>query len=1109
MKPKCSRLLLTASSAIICIGSAHAADGVFSSAAIGAGNNDANVGLSSSKTYFNAVNTEGGALTINGVSFEASAGPNPSGTGYTISGVPNTFPGPGGTNNVTGQLGSLVDNFIYNGTPAVFTLKGLTAGQTYSLTYYNRSWSGDRIQNITTTSGATTAFDQDSNTVGDLNLLRYTFTASGTSEVLNFAPQGAASMHIYGFSTEQTFNNTWTSGADWTTATWSGSVPNAVGANADFTSQGTPTSINLNAAQTVGHVRFAGTNAWTVSGANALTLQADVGAVSVLGATSGTHTISTALTLNSDVLKTGAGTVVLSGAVTDNGKNVTLGAGTLEIANASAQTMSGNISGGGNLAKSGAGTLTLTGSNTYSGATTINAGTLRFTDTAPNSSASLSIASGATLEFNVSTAPTPSDGAHVQLGAVGGTTVTGTGTFVKSGAGVLALDGQGGNHAVTFNMTGGLIDIQGGTLRNGGWGGGIWGSNLASMNVATGAMFDLWGGQSVVVDALTGGGTVDSTSFGDTQTLTVGANNSSGTFSGVFQNTTGSLGLIKTGSGTQTLTGANTYTGATTVSAGTLKLTNTTNGATGTLAVGSSITVNSGGTLLGSGFNALGHSSTHAGDLLTINKGGTLLVDAGTVLSMPYALNVVGGTIASVDGGHPDFGTIYYASTSGTFTSAIDGTAATISAQNFNLQGAQFNVVQGGGAVDLNVTGNLTGVALVKNGNGTMVLSNANTYTGATTINGGTLKLQGTAFSTTARAYSIASGAVLNLDGGAGVASGNTTISGTGTLRISGGGLISGADGNDLTLELGSGALIDIQSGASMYNGGWQNMTWTSNLASLQVDGTFDMGDGNNLFADALTGSGTVAVSGSDYYTLNQSITVGVNGGGGTFSGNIVDSGGDDDTVSLIKTGGGTQILTGTNNYVGNTTVNGGTLIINGNISTSSLTTVQSGGTLGGSGAVGSLTVDSGGFLNPGNSPGILSVDGDYIQLGTVNIEIAGITAGSQHDQVNVDRASGDGAVNLSGNLVTAFSGGSYANGDLLFILLNDASDAINGTFSGLAQDAIVTNYGGFDWKISYTADSTGNTFTGGNDIALMAVPEPSAAILSGLGMLALLRRRR
>ena len=214
-------------------------------------------------------------------------------------------------------------------------------------------------------------------------------------------------------------------------------------------------------------------------------------------------------------------------------------------------------------------------------------------------------------------------------------------------------------------------------------------------------------------------------------------------------------------------------------------------------------------------------------------------------------------------------------------------------------------------------------------------------------------------------------------------------------------------------------------------------------------------------------------------------------------------------TGALTKTGTGTLTLSAANSYTGATIVNNGTLIVSGNISTSSMTTVQTGASLGGSGTVGSLTVNSGAFLNPGNSPGILSVDGDYTQAGTLTMEITGLIAGNQHDQLNVDRVSGDGSVSLSGSLVAAFSGGSYANGNLIFILLNDASDAISGTFSGFAQDAIVTHYGGFDWKISYTADSTGNTFTGGNDVALMAVPEPGAVLLGGLGMLALLRRRR
>lgn len=110
------------------------------------------------------------------------------------------------------------------------------------------------------------------------------------------------------------------------------------------------------------------------------------------------------------------------------------------------------------------------------------------------------------------------------------------------------------------------------------------------------------------------------------------------------------------------------------------------------------------------------------------------------------------------------------------------------------------------------------------------------------------------------------------------------------------------------------------------------------------------------------------------------------------------------------------------------------------------------------------------------------------------------------------DQISVTGSVNITGgNLVAAFSGAGYAVNDLIFILLNDSTDEITGTYTGFTQNATVTSYGGFNWNISYTADSTGSTFTGGNDIALMAVaiPEPRAALLGCLGILLILRRRR
>lgn len=106
-------------------------------------------------------------------------------------------------------------------------------------------------------------------------------------------------------------------------------------------------------------------------------------------------------------------------------------------------------------------------------------------------------------------------------------------------------------------------------MRNGVWQNMTWADNKASMNIASGATFDFWDGAAVTVDALTGSGTITKTMAQNSPiSLTVGADNGSGTFSGVISNPNGQISLVKTGNGTQTLSGSNTYTGTTTVSAG-------------------------------------------------------------------------------------------------------------------------------------------------------------------------------------------------------------------------------------------------------------------------------------------------------------------------------------------------------------------------------------------------------------------------------------------------------------------------------------------------------------------------------------------------------------
>ena len=317
-----------------------AAQGIFSqSGALGNGNLDASVGLSSSKTYLNAVNINGGSgtLTINGVIFSNTTGLNPSGSTWSTSGLGAAT---SGGDAIGGVLGTLLNTFNHNpsapvGAVETFRLTGLTVGQAYVMTVYSKSYdsAGARLQDTTSSSGASLLpYDQGIGGKPNANLLRYTFTASNTTESVSFSQRAATfSMHQYGFTTEHVFTNAWVSGADWTTAAWgTPGVPNAAGANANILAQGAPTALNLDAPVTVGHLQLDGANAWTISGSNTLTLKADVGGVTVLSIPSGTHTLATALALSNAVLKTGVGTLVLSGSAT-GGKALNIGAGTVKL----------------------------------------------------------------------------------------------------------------------------------------------------------------------------------------------------------------------------------------------------------------------------------------------------------------------------------------------------------------------------------------------------------------------------------------------------------------------------------------------------------------------------------------------------------------------------------------------------------------------------------------------------------------------------------------------------------------------------------------------------------------------------------------------------------
>ena len=208
--------------------------------------------------------------------------------------------------------------------------------------------------------------------------------------------------------------------------------------------------------------------------------------------------------------------------------------------------LSGVISGTGTLVQMGTGTSILTAANTYSGRTTISAGTLQLGNGGITGSIVGNVVDNGALQFNRTDAG---------LNLAGN--ITGTGSVIQAGTGTVTLSGT--------NTYSGVTTVSAGTL--------LAGSTTAlSVNSAftvSGATLDL-GGFSNTIGSLAGTGTVTDSVAG-TAVLSAGSNNATTTFSGTLQNGTGALALTKSGTGILTLSGTNTYSGATTVSAGTLQ----------------------------------------------------------------------------------------------------------------------------------------------------------------------------------------------------------------------------------------------------------------------------------------------------------------------------------------------------------------------------------------------------------------------------------------------------------------------------------------------------------------------------------------------------------
>ena len=169
----------------------------------------------------------------------------------------------------------------------------------------------------------------------------------------------------------------------------------------------------------------------------------------------------------------------------------------------------------------------------------------------------------------------------------------------------------------------------------------------------------------------------------------------------------------------------------------------------------------------------------------------------------------------------------------------------------------------------------------------------------------------------------------------------------------------------------------------------------------------------------------------------------------------------------------GVTTLTANNTYTGATTINGGALIVNGSIASSS-TTVNSGAALLGSGTVGATVINSGGFLVPGpvGTPGTMTVSGNLaFQSGALYVV-----------QVNPTTASNtnvSGTASLAGTVGAVFLPGNYMVSSYPILT---AAGGLTGTFGGLVTSGLGP---GFQTSLSYT----GNTAF--LNLKAQLVPEP------------------
>lgn len=679
-----------------------------------------------------------------------------------------------------------------------------------------------------------------------------------------------------------------------------------------------------------------GSGTLTLAGSNTYTGATNLTAGTLALGTADALSDTTAVAISSGATLQLAGANETVGSIAGNG-TIALGAHTLTTGGTNASTVfSGAISGAGGLVKTGSGALTLSGANTYSGGTTIAAGTLRGTSVSLQGN----IANDGSLVFDQST-----------NGTYGGV-ISGTGSVTKEGAGTLTLTGAATNTGAT-TVTGGTIALGADNVL----------SSASALTLNTGTSVALAGNSVQVgslayhtaiidfgVDAATnyflfGGagpstGTLTINNFnageGDVFAFQTGATVAPEFVSGVYFYGIGGGVLGATG---QTLSG---YAGTWDFIVADTTPFKTWDGGSGS------------GNTWSDGANWSGNTAPVSSSSLKLAFAGS--TRTGPVMNGSYTVN-----------------TLRFEADAAAFTLTASGGGSTLTfggsvpsiiqlsdqAQTINVPIAlsTTTIVETTGAGALTLSGVLSGAGgITKVGDQTLILSGANTYAGATTINAGTVVLRNSsALGATTAGTSVNAAATLRLENN--ITVGAESLALDGTLRNTSGanaygGAISGSgsiyvDGGTLSL---TGTAANSYSGITQVNAGQLDLGKTAGVTA--VAGDITVGDGTSAATLRLVNSNqigdtanVVLANGTTIFNLNGraetigsiasansgssivlgsggSLTTGGNGASTSFAGVISGAG------ALTKEGAGTFTLSNANTYTGATTVNAGTLIV-------------------------------------------------------------------------------------------------------------------------------------------------------------------------------------